>query len=71
MTLSELKKEVTAACEKAEEYGVCPGDITVTLQIDLPGNEESIWSSDDVELHYDNDGAASGCVLLAVKEEDI
>ncbi len=65
MNLAELKKQVDMAVESAAEYGDTPENILVSLQIDGP-DQEPIWSS-DVELHYDNDGMASGCVLTAFR----
>ena len=62
MTLNELAKEVADAISSANEYGVSPDEIVVSLQIDGP-QTESVWAT-DVEFHYDNDAQASGCVLL-------
>lgn len=64
MSLEELKIAVLKACEIARDYGKDPKDIAVSLQIDSH-DELSMWSSKDVELHYDNDGQAMGCVLTA------
>ena len=61
MNLLELKESVDNAIEAAKEFDVLPKDIDVSIQIDI--NKSSVWS-DDVELHYDNDGMASGCVLV-------
>jgi len=61
MNLSELKTEVDRAIESAIEYGEAPEEVTVSIQVDV--NRESPWS-DDVELIYDNDCQASGCVLV-------
>lgn len=67
MNLQELKEAVDAAIERATENGESPAEISVTLQID--GSEsESVWSADDVELHYDGNIDASGCVLTAYRE---
>jgi len=62
MNLSELKTMVDAAVEKANEYGARPEEIKVSLQIDGP-DDESRWTDKEVELYYDNDAQASGCVL--------
>ncbi len=67
MNLKELKEAVDSAIERAEEYGESPAEIAVTLQIDGPENE-SVWSAEDVELHYDGNLQASGCVLTAYRE---
>ena len=61
MNLSELKTAVDRAIESAIEYGSAPDDITVSIQVDI--NKSSAWSN-DVELVYDNDCQASGCVIV-------
>lgn len=63
MTLSELKKAVDSTVEGLVEYGVCPDNVRVGMQIDGP-ETESVWAKDDIELLFDNDGQVSGCVLL-------
>ena len=63
MNLEELKEAVDSAIERANDCGESPKNIIVALQIEK--HTDSIWSSDDVELHYDNNGNASGCVLTA------
>lgn len=68
MNLQELKDHVDAAIEMAVELGENPAEIVVTLQIDGP-ESESVWSSDDVDLHYDGNLQASGCVLTAFRDE--
>lgn len=67
MNLQELKECVDGAIETAIENGESPAEIVVTLQIDGP-EAESVWSSDEVELHYDGNIQASGCVLVAFRE---
>jgi len=67
MNLMELKKAVDSAIELAIEYGETPDEIIVSLQLDGP-ETQSAFSSDDVELHYDNNLCASGCVLTAFIE---
>lgn len=69
MTLSELKAKVDMAAERAREFGVTLDEIVVTLQIDgVSGG--SLWTDKGVDLHYDNDTFASGCVIGAILEED-
>jgi len=69
MNLKQLKERVADAIEHAEECGVKPEEIPVTLQLnDMDG--ESVWGGNDLELHYDNNGMTSGCVLTTTKEED-
>ena len=69
MTLSELKSEVDAAIERAAECGESPDKIEVSVQIDTVdhnGDFESSVSAVDIELCYDNDATASGCVILGI-----
>jgi hypothetical protein len=61
MNLLELRTKVNEAIESAKEYDEAPDDIIVTIQIEAP--EFSIWA-DDIELHYDNNCQASGCVVV-------
>jgi len=71
MNLAELKTEVDRACESALECDDTPENIRVSLQInsyEIPKSMikmDSMYSGDDVELHYDNNCDASGCVLTA------
>lgn len=68
MTLTELKEKVDDAILMAHEMEKNTDDIVISLQIDGENNC-SVWSSDDVELHYDNDVSASGCVLVAFSDK--
>lgn len=70
MTLRELQKNVNDACENAARYDEkTPEEIKVALQIsDLDGNDTV--SYENIELHYDNNGFASGCVLTGDKEPE-
>lgn len=61
MNLRELKEKAVNAYEAAIEEGDDPEEITVSIQVDI--NRESVYS-DDVELHYDGDSSASGCVIV-------
>lgn len=75
MTLSELKKEVDGAIESAIDQGQNPDDIIVSLQIEGAGDGSilgngAVWAKDEIELHYDNDGQASGCVLVGYPGEE-
>jgi len=63
MNLSELQAAVNEAVELAEQNGESPGEVPVTLQIE---RGETVWSADEVELHYDGNLDASGCVLTAL-----
>jgi len=62
MTLAELAQQIANAVEAVKDCGESPDDIKISLQIDGP-DTESVWS-DEIELHYDNNGQASGCVLV-------
>ena len=69
MTLSELKSEVDAAIKRAAECGESPDDIVVSVQIDTVahgGDFESSVSAVDVELCYDDNATASGCVIVGI-----
>jgi hypothetical protein len=61
VNLLELKEFVDRAIHNAIGFGEDASKILVSIQVDDTGTE-SLWS-DDVELTYDNDGQASGCVL--------
>lgn len=69
MKLTQLKEAAERAIEYAKECGVDPATIPVTLQIDRAG-DDSIWCDSDVELHYDNNACATGCVITAFLEEN-
>jgi len=61
MTLLELKDKVDRAVEYAQECEESLTEIPVSVQIsDLKGR--TIWTT-EVEIHYDNNLNASGCVL--------
>lgn len=68
MNLRELKEKVDAAIDAAIEWEDNPEEITVSIQVDI--NRDSVYS-DDVELHYDGDGCASGCVLVGDARQHI
>lgn len=61
MNLLELKSYVDIAIENAKGFGEDPKEILVSIQVDNT-KSESLYS-DDIELTYDNDGQALGCVL--------
>lgn len=60
MNLRELKKAVDLAVERANEFDDNPKKIIVSIQVNL--NKSSVFSS-DVDLHYDGNLCASGCVI--------
>jgi len=70
MNLSDLKKAVDNAIERAADHGENPDGIPVTLQIDgVEGTTEDYVCAEDVTLHYDGNAQASGCVLQAWNEQ--
>jgi len=72
MNLFELKSFVDRAIENAIGLEENPADIIVSIQINDEKTDD-FWS-DDIELIYDNDCQASGCVLhgwTKIKEDNI
>jgi hypothetical protein len=63
MNLIELKDKVVCAINYAQECNIDPREVEVNLQIELPNNE-CIFTQGEIELHYDNNGQVSGCVLI-------
>ena len=64
MNMIQLKDAVEGAIEHAKECGVDPATVNVALQVDcVPEGAESAYSTENVELIYDNNGMAGGCVL--------
>jgi hypothetical protein len=63
MNLIELKDAIDNIVEGVREGTYeKPEEVSVSVQIDGPGTR-SIWAT-DLEIHYDEDGNASGCVIL-------
>jgi hypothetical protein len=61
MNLLELKEKINNAIEYANECNESLEEIKVSIQIsDLKG--KSIWTN-EIELHYDNNIDAAGCVI--------
>lgn len=67
MNLLDLKCSVDSAIEYAEACGEDISNIPVSIQIDGPGYN-SFVATKDVELHYDNNVQAGGCVIVAQKD---
>jgi hypothetical protein len=67
-SLIDLRDAVARAIEYAEECGADPATIPVSLQIESD-SAESVVGTDPVELHYDNNSCASGCVITAWVDE--
>lgn len=65
MNLQELKDKVNSAFERAKEDEQNPSEIIVSLQIDDMADPHHgyVMSTDDIDLTYDNDCMACGCVL--------
>ena len=67
MNILQLKDAVDNIIRKAKEDGNLPEEVIISTQIDdMSGN--SVFSSDGIELMYDNYCQVSGCVLVGIKE---
>ena len=66
MNLLELKYEIEKAIIRAKECEEKPEEVKVSMQID--SYTSSIWT-DDVNIMYDCNFDASGCVVLGFKDE--
>ena len=64
MNLDELQEKVNNAISDAIDFMIDPADVDVSIQIDDMAGK-SVFAT-DLELHYDNDCQASGCVLVGV-----
>ena len=65
MNLRALQTAVENAIKTAYEDGVKPKDIPVTIQIDDKADPHHgfVQTDQELELHYDGDCNASGCVI--------
>lgn len=65
MNLLDLQRSVNNAIESAKEHGEKPEEVIVSLQIDDEADPHNGYAvcDDEVELTYDGNGLASGCVL--------
>lgn len=61
MNLYDLKEQVANAVDFAMECAVSLEDIDVYIQFELGPH---VLFTPEVELHYDNNAQASGCVLV-------
>lgn len=70
MNLRELQTAVENAIQVAYDCGEKPKDIIVSLQIDDKADPHHgfVQSDEDVELTYDNNATASGCVIGAWRD---
>ena len=72
MTLTQLKKQVDGAYAYAAYFHQNPDSIPVTIQLNRDGDEgEAICTHEDVEVHYDNNCCATGCIISATLAVDI
>ena len=67
MTLQELKAKIDLVLISAKECGESPLEIPVSLQIDGP-NSGGVWAN-EIEVYYDNNIQAFGCVLVGSRIE--
>lgn len=65
MNLRELQTEVENAIKSVYDDGQNPENIIVSLQIDDKADPDHgfVMSTEDIELTYDNDCMACGCVV--------
>lgn len=68
MNILKLKEAVDNAIENAIEWENDPAKINVSIQIDREG-KDSVFVTTDVELIYDGDGLAGGCVLFGFQNK--
>jgi len=68
MKLSELKTQVDNVVESVREHEQNPRDILVTLQVNHSGTEY-LCANDHLEVHWDDNGMASGCVIDAYTDD--
>ena len=66
MTLLELHDEITATMERIRGAGQNPDDIPVTLQLNHGENDK--WGHASMEVCWDNNTQATGCVIIADME---
>ena len=73
MNLRQLKDRVDCAVERAIDNGESPDEIIVSLQIDDEANPHHgfVTTDKDVELTYDNNCCASGCVLSGWRNSEL
>jgi len=67
MNMIQLKDAVEGAIEYAKECGVDPATVNVALLVDcVPEDSDAAVWTENVELLYDNNGMAGGCVLYGI-----
>lgn len=68
MNLKQLKEQVETAIQSAIDCGENPEEVVVSIQIDRDG--DSVFTHEDVEVHYDGNGQVSGCVIAGWLEKE-
>lgn len=63
MTLLELKDKIDDTIERIREAGQSPDDIPVTLQLEHGGGDA--WGHSSMDVVWDNNTQATGCVIVA------
>ncbi len=66
MTLLELADKISTTLENVRDEGLNPDDIPVTLQLNH-GDGDS-WGHKDIDVCWDNNTQATGCVIIATLE---
>lgn len=71
MTVTELEKEIEYVIEQIQERGLDPSKIVVSMQIDHTNSctVASSYSTHEINIMWDDNGIASGCVLYGWSEE--
>lgn len=67
MTLLELHDKITSTMERIREEGKNPDDIPVTLQLNHGDGDK--WGSESMDVCWDNNTQATGCVIIADFED--
>lgn len=62
MTLIELQDKIADTIERIRAEGQNPDDIPVTLQLE---GETQRWGHADMDVVWDNNTQATGCVIVA------
>lgn len=63
MTLLELHDEIVKTIDRIREEGQNPDDIPVTLQLNHGDGDK--WGYASMEVCWDNNTQATGCVIIA------
>jgi len=63
MTLLELHDDIVKTIDRIREEGQNPDDIPVTLQLNHDDGDK--WGHASMEVCWDNNTQATGCVIVA------